>query len=99
MYRQGEIDFSKVTTFNLDEYYPIRTENEQSYRYFMNEKLFSHVNIKMENTHIPSGETENPTEECEKYAKMIADAGGIDLQLLEIGQNGHIDFNEPEDIW
>ena len=63
----------------------------------MNEKLFNHVNIKMENTHILSGETDNPMEECENYEKMIEEAGGIDLQLLGIGQNGHIGFNEPEE--
>ncbi len=96
-YKDGEIDFSQVVTFNLDEYYPISPENEQSYRYFMNEKLFDKVNIKKENTHVPNGETDNPMEECENYEKMIDEAGGIDLQLLGIGQNGHIGFNEPDE--
>lgn len=96
MEKMGEIDFSDVTTFNLDEYYPISPDNSQSYRYFMNEHLFNKVNIDISRTHIPNGETSNPEEECERYEKMISAAGGIDLQILGIGQNGHIGFNEPD---
>ena len=96
MEKMGEIDFSDVTTFNLDEYYPISPDNSQSYRYFMNEHLFSKVNIDISRTHIPNGETTDPDGECEQYEKMISAAGGIDLQILGIGQNGHIGFNEPD---
>lgn len=96
MNKMGEIDFSDVTTFNLDEYYPISPDNDQSYRYFMNEHLFDKVNIDKSRTHVPNGETENPEEECVNYEKMIEEAGGIDLQILGIGQNGHIGFNEPD---
>ena len=95
MNNSRDIDFSQVTTFNLDEYYPIKKDNEQSYYYFMNEHLFSKININMERTHIPNGETEDPEAECKAYERMIADNGGIDLQILGIGQNGHIGFNEP----
>lgn len=97
LYKSGEIDFSKVVSFNLDEYYPIKRDNSQSYFTYMNENLFSKVNIKPENTHIPNGETDNPELECENYEKMIEEFGGIDLQILGIGQNGHIGFNEPDD--
>lgn len=97
LYQKGEIDFSRVTTFNLDEYYPISPESDQSYRYFMNQHLFSKVNIPMEHTHIPDGQTDNPERECANYEAMIDAAGGIDLQVLGIGQNGHIGFNEPDD--
>ena len=96
MEKMGEIDFSDVTTFNLDEYYPISPDNSQSYRYFMNEHLFNRVNIDISRTHIPNGETTDPDGECEQYEKMISAAGGIDLQILGIGQNGHIGFNEPD---
>ena len=95
MEKMGEIDFSDVTTFNLDEYYPISPDNSQSYRYFMNEHLFNKVNIDISRTHVPNGETTDPDGECERYEKMISAAGGIDLQILGIGQNGHIGFNEP----
>lgn len=93
-----ELDFSKVTTFNLDEYYPIAKSNEQSYHYFMNENLYSKVNLIPENIHIPNGETQNPEKECADYERAIAASGGLDLQVLGIGQNGHIGFNEPGDM-
>lgn len=96
MCKKGYIDFSSVKSFNLDEYYPIKKDNEQSYFRFMNENLFSKINIDLSNTHIPDGETDNPTLECENYEKMIKSSGGIDLQILGIGQNGHIGFNEPD---
>ena len=69
--KSGEVDFSKVITFNLDEYYPIKRSNNQSYHYFMNEHLFNHININKNNTYIPNGETKNPEEECENYEKLI----------------------------
>ena len=94
--KKGEIDFSQVTTFNLDEYYPIKRTNDQSYYYFMNEQLFSKVNINPENTYIPNGETKTPNDECANYEKLIKMHGGVDLQILGIGQNGHIGFNEPD---
>ncbi len=96
MNREGEIDFSETVSFNLDEYYPIRKNNRQSYQYFMDENLFNHINISKENTHIPNGEAEDPEMECEQYEKSIREAGGVDLQILGIGQNGHIGFNEPD---
>lgn len=96
MEKNGEIDFSDVTSFNLDEYYPISPENSQSYRYFMNENLFSKINIDLAHTHVPNGATDDPEGECLRYEGMINAAGGIDLQILGIGQNGHIGFNEPD---
>ena len=95
MFNSGEVDFKKVTSFNLDEYYPISNLNEQSYHYFMNENLFKYINIPKDRIHIPNGEAEDPAEECASYERQIADAGGIDLQILGIGRNGHIGFNEP----
>ena len=97
MNKEGEISFASVKSFNLDEYYPIKKSNSQSYQYFMNENLFSKVDIKAENTHIPNGEVSDPEAECENYEALIAQHGGIDLQILGIGQNGHIGFNEPEE--
>ncbi|MGM9646841.1 MAG: glucosamine-6-phosphate deaminase [Eubacteriales bacterium] len=94
----GEIDFSGITTFNLDEYYPISPENPQSYRYFMNENLFDHVNIDKSRTHVPNGMAADSVAECAGYDQQIKAAGGIDLQLLGIGLNGHIGFNEPDGI-
>ena len=96
LYENGLIDFSDVVSYNLDEYYPIKPDNEQSYQYFMDHHLFNFVNIKKENTHVPNGLMENPAVECREYDKMVENAGGIDLQLLGIGQNGHIAFNEPD---
>lgn len=98
MNKEQTVDFKDVTTFNLDEYYPIKQTNDQSYKYFMDVNLFDHININKENTHIPNGETTDPTFECQKYDKMIEEAGGIDLQILGIGQNGHIGFNEPDEF-
>jgi len=97
MNKAGEIDFSLVTSFNLDEYYPIKKTNDQSYDYFMKENLFSKVNIDLNNTNIPNGEAEDPDAECKAYDEKIKKNGGIDLQVLGIGQNGHIGFNEPDD--
>jgi len=95
MCNAGELDFSEVKSYNLDEYYPIEKSNRQSYYYFMNEQLFSKINIKPENTHIPNGEAKDPVKECEEYEKAVDSCGGVDIQILGIGQNGHIGFNEP----
>ncbi len=94
----GEIDFSKVTTVNLDEYYPIAPENDQSYRYFMNENLFDHINIDQANTYVPDGMAADPVAACEAYEEIVARVGAADIQVLGIGQNGHIGFNEPADV-
>ena len=94
-YRKGDIDFSNVTSVNLDEYCGITGENPQSYRYFMNTNLFDHVNINKEKTHVPNGMAEDFDAECRRYDELIASVGGINLQLLGIGHNGHIGFNEP----
>lgn len=97
MNREGEVDFSEVSSFNLDEYYPIKKANRQSYQYFMDEHLFDHVNIDKSKTHVPNGEAADPDAECAEYEKALRAAGGVDLQILGIGQNGHIGFNEPEE--
>ena len=93
----GKIDFSEITTVNLDEYRGLPQEHEQSYIKFMNENLFDHVNIDKANTYLPNGMAECPEEECARYDALIESLGGIDLQLLGIGHNGHIGFNEPSD--
>ncbi|MBP3919691.1 MAG: glucosamine-6-phosphate deaminase [Clostridia bacterium] len=97
MYEAGEISFDRVTSYNLDEYYPIAPTHEQSYRYFMNANLFDHVNIDKTKTFVPNGLTEDPEKEGAAYDAAIEAAGGVDLQVLGIGQNGHIGFNEPDD--
>lgn len=97
MNKAGKIDFSKVKTFNLDEYYPIKRDNDQSYYYFMWKNLFSHVNVRKEAVHVPNGEVADPEAECAAYDAAIEAAGGIDLQILGIGRNGHIGFNEPDE--
>lgn len=93
--KAGGVDFAQVTTVNLDEYYPISPEHPQSYRYFMNENLFNHINIPMENTHVPDGAASNAAIACATYDRLIEQVGGIDLALLGVGNNGHIAFNEP----
>ncbi len=95
-YEEGDVDFSEVKTFNLDEYYPIEPTNNQSYDYFMKENLFNHINIKKENVHIPSGVSKDVEADCKKYDEMIEKSGNIDIQVLGIGVNGHIGFNEPD---
>lgn len=97
MHKEEGLDFSKVTTFNLDEYYNLSPENDQSYYYYMHENFFNHINIKPENIHIPDGKAHDIKASCKEYDKMISEHGGIDFQLLGIGQNGHIGFNEPGD--
>ncbi len=94
-YKEGMVDFSMVTTFNLDEYLGVLPNDPASFRHFMDEHLFKHVNISEEKINIPSSLPEDVTKECEEYEKKIKEAGGIDLQLLGIGRDGHIGFNEP----
>lgn len=93
----GELDFSRVRSANLDEYKGLSGDHPQSYRYFMNENLFKHINIDKEHTIVPDGLTENVEAMCEAYEEKIEEWGGIDLQLLGIGHDGHIGFNEPAD--
>lgn len=93
----GIIDFSTVTSVNLDEYVGLKGDNDQSYRYFMNDNLFNHVNIDKAKTFVPDGCAEDYSKECELYDNRIKELGGIDLQLLGIGLDGHIGFNEPCD--
>ena len=95
LYNQGILDFSAVRTFNLDEYVGISRSHEQSYYRFMYDNLFSKINIKPENVHVPNPISPNPEDDCAPYDAAIDAAGGIDLQLLGIGNNGHIAFNEP----
>ena len=98
-YNAGDVDFSKVTSFNLDEYVGLDSLHNQSYRYFMNENLFSKINIKKEKTFVPNGMAENLIEEGKEYDRLIESFGGIDLQLLGIGIDGHIGFNEPDKVF
>jgi len=95
LHKEEGLDFSQVITFNLDEYIGLPADHEQSYRRFMNENLFSHINIQMENTHVPDGMAEDVPGTCAAYEQAIVDAGGIDLQVLGIGSDGHVGFNEP----
>ena len=95
-YEKGDIDFSKVTSVNLDEYVGLDGTNDQSYRYFMNKNFFEHINIDINNTFVPNGCAVDLAEECRRYDEHIAELGGIDLQLLGIGFDGHIGFNEPD---
>ena len=95
--RDGEIDFAAVETYNLDEYYPITPDNDQSYRYFMNKNLFDEVNIDKAKTHVPNGAAADAEAACREYDAAYAKTGGADIQVLGIGQNGHIAFNEPEE--
>ena len=98
MNKEGQVDFSQITTVNLDEYVGLSGEHNQSYRYFMNENLFNHININKENTFVPNGLAEDIEKECIDYDQKIAELGGTDVQLLGIGNNGHIAFNEPDNF-
>ncbi len=95
LHKDGEVDFSRVTTFNLDEYVGLPVNHPQSYHFFMREHFFQHVNIPAQNINIPSGTTSNYPAFCEWYEHRIVECGGIDLQILGIGSDGHIAFNEP----
>ena len=98
-YERGDLDFSNVTTVNLDEYKGLTKENDQSYFYFMNKHLFSKVNVKPERTFLPDGTEPDSEKACSDYNRIIAEAGGADLQLLGLGHTGHIGFNEPADVF
>ncbi len=95
LHKEEGLDFSQVRTFNLDEYIGLPPEHEQSYRQFMNEKLFDDINIRKKNTHLPDGMAKNVRAFCAEYESMIEACGGIDVQVLGIGSDGHIGFNEP----
>ena len=95
-HEKGLVDFSQVTSVNLDEYKGLSADNDQSYRYFMNTNLFNHVNITKEKTYVPNGLEPDSQKACDQYNEIIASVGGIDLQLLGLGHNGHIGFNEPD---
>src|SRR2546429_3803247 len=96
-HQAGEVDFSRVVTFNLDEYYPMPADSPHSYRRYMWENLFAHVNIRPEQVHVPDGGVPRETlaEHCLAYERAIVEAGGIDFQMLGVGENGHIRFNQP----
>ena len=96
-YNKGDLDFSEVTTVNLDEYKGLNRDNDQSYYYFMNENLFSKVNIDRSRTFLPDGTEPDSKKACDAYNQIIHSVGGVDLQLLGLGHNGHIGFNEPAD--
>ncbi len=98
-YQKGDVDFSQVTSINLDEYVGLSGDHEQSYRYFMDNNFFKHINIDRANTFVPSGVAADLEEECRRYDAHIRAVGGIDLQLLGIGLDGHIGFNEPADCF
>lgn len=99
LYKKGVVDFSKVTTFNLDEYVNLDVNDKNSYHSFMHENLFDHINIPEESINFLNGNASDPEKECEEYENKIKKAGGIDIQLLGIGSNGHIAFNEPSDCF
>ena len=96
-YEKGDVDFAEVVTYNLDEYRGLTHDDPQSYHYFMREHFFNHINIDLDNTHVPDGADPDAEAACTAYDKMVAAAGYPDLQLLGIGNNGHIGFNEPDD--
>lgn len=98
-YEAGKLDFSTVRSVNLDEYYPLAPDNDQSYRYFMNHQLFDHINIDKNSTSVPDGLATDPAAACAAYEAHIRELGGIDIQVLGIGGNGHIGFNEPTDTF
>ena len=98
-YDKGDLDFGDVTTVNLDEYKGLPRENDQSYYYFMHNNLFDYVNINPERTHLPNGMEPDSEKECSRYEALIQSLGGVDLQLLGLGHNGHIGFNEPEEAF
>jgi glucosamine-6-phosphate deaminase len=96
VHREVGLDFSEIVTFNLDEYLGLPKEDEQSYNYYMFQQFFNHINIKKEHIHIPDGMMKDVEQECKQYDRDIQAKGGIDLQVLGIGNNGHIGFNEPD---
>lgn len=98
-YRRGELDFSRITTVNLDEYYGLAPDHKQSYHYFMEKHLFSKVNLPRGRQFLPDGTNKDTEAECGRYQSLIGLLGGIDMQLLGLGHNGHIGFNEPADYF
>lgn len=98
-YNKGDVDFSEVKTVNLDEYKGLARDNDQSYYYFMHKYLFDRVNINPDNTNVPDGTQMDSEKECARYEKLIESMGGVDIQLLGIGRNGHIGFNEPDNCF
>lgn len=98
-YKKGDIDFSEVSTYNLDEYRGLGKDDPQSYRYFMDHTFFDHINIDKARTHVPDGMNPDAAVACASYDRLVRDAGYMDLQLLGIGRNGHIGFNEPADVF
>lgn len=98
-YEQGDLSFAEVRSVNLDEYYGLSPDHDQSYRYFMQSNLFDHVDITPENTNVPDGLAKDPAAECLRYERKAAELGYADLQLLGLGRNGHIGFNEPCDCF
>lgn len=98
-YEKGDLDFSKVSSVNLDEYRGLDHSHDQSYYYFMHEHLFDRVNIDPANTNVPDGTEPDAEKECRRYEELIASYGGVDLQLLGLGHNGHIGFNEPAPVF
>lgn len=99
MNQEGLLDFSQIRSYNLDEYYPIQPDHNQSYHYFMAKNLFDHINIAKENVHVPDGRSGDVQEACRQYEAALDALGGVDVQVLGIGNNGHIGFNEPSDIF
>lgn len=98
-YSSGDLNFEKVATVNLDEYLGLPSTNPQSYRYYMEENFFNHINISPKNTYLPDGMCDDINKECKKYDMLIDSLGGIDLQLLGLGLDGHIGFNEPGNVF
>lgn len=98
-YKKGDLDFSEVKTVNLDEYRGLTRDNDQSYYYFMHHHLFDRVNIDLDNTNVPDGMEPDSDKECARYEELIRSMGGVDIQLLGIGHNGHIGFNEPDAVF
>ncbi len=99
MCKEGKLSFRDVKSVNLDEYVGLSAEHDQSYAYFMRTNLFNHIDIKLENTNLPNGLAEDAVAECARYDSVVASMGGVDLQVLGIGNNGHIGFNEPCDYF
>ncbi|MBA9084543.1 glucosamine-6-phosphate deaminase [Fontibacillus solani] len=97
LYREGVVSFKQASSYNLDEYIGLPANHPESYRQFMNDKLFNHIDILLENTHVPSGNAVDPDKAAADYSELLENAGQIDLQLLGLGHNGHIGFNEPSD--
>ena len=98
-YEKGDVDFAEVSTYNLDEYRGLSHDDPQSYHYFMRKNFFDHINIDLNNTHVPDGSNPDAAAACSEYDKVVAAAGYPDLQLLGMGLNGHIGFNEPDEYF